>query len=158
REVMFPEHCPACGAEVERIEGEAVARCSGGLFCAAQRKDALRHFASRKALDIEGLGTKPVEQLVDQDLDTTPADLFALGHATRAGLERMGDKSAGKLLEAFERARHTTLPRFLYALGIREVGEATAGNLARHLQSLEAVMNAEVEQLIAVPDVGEIVA
>ncbi|WP_458735494.1 NAD-dependent DNA ligase LigA [Zobellella taiwanensis] len=158
RAVVFPEHCTVCGAEVERIEGEAVARCSGGLFCAAQRKEALRHFASRKALDIEGLGTKLVEQLVDQDLVTTPADLFALDHATLAGLERMGDKSAGKLLEAFERARHTTLPRFLYALGIREVGEATAGNLARHLQSLEAVMNAEVEQLIAVPDVGEIVA
>ena len=158
REVIFPERCPVCDSDIERIEGEAVARCTGGLICAAQRKEALRHFASRKALDIEGLGTKLVEQLVDNELVKTPADLFHLDQATLTGLERMGEKSAAKLLGAFDKARHTTLPRFLYALGIREVGEATANNLARHFLELEAVINAEVEKLVEVPDVGEIVA
>ncbi|MDP5290694.1 NAD-dependent DNA ligase LigA [Oceanimonas sp. CHS3-5] len=156
--VVFPERCPVCDSDIERIEGEAVARCTGGLICAAQRKEALRHFASRKALDIEGLGTKLVEQLVDHDLVKTPADLFHLDQATLMGLERMGEKSAVKLLAAFDKAHHTTLPRFLYALGIREVGEATANNLARHFLELDAVMNAEVKKLIEVPDVGEIVA
>ncbi|WP_375055798.1 NAD-dependent DNA ligase LigA [Zobellella sp. DQSA1] len=156
--ITFPDHCPVCGAEIERIEGEAVARCTGGLFCAAQRKEAIRHFASRKALDIEGLGTKLVEQLVDQEKVKTPADLFHLDHATLAGLERMGEKSATNLLAALDKARHTTLSRFLYALGIREVGEATASNLAQHFRALEAVMQAEVETLLAVPDVGEVVA
>ncbi|OXS13787.1 DNA ligase (NAD(+)) LigA [Zobellella denitrificans] len=156
--IVFPDHCPVCDAEIERIEGEAVARCTGGLFCAAQRKEAIRHFASRKALDIEGLGTKLVEQLVDQEQVKTPADLFHLSQETLAGLERMGEKSAAKLLAALDKARTTTLPRFLYALGIREVGEATALNLARHFLTLEAVMQAEVETLLAVPDVGEVVA
>ncbi|OXY83265.1 NAD-dependent DNA ligase LigA [Oceanimonas doudoroffii] len=157
-EVVFPARCPVCDSEIERIEGEAVARCTGGLICAAQRKEALRHFASRKALDIEGLGTKLVEQLVDHELVKTPADLFHLEQDTLMGLERMGEKSAAKLLAAFDKARHTTLPRFLYALGVREVGEATANNLARHFLELNTVMNAEVERLIEVPDVGEIVA
>ncbi|MBL1379148.1 NAD-dependent DNA ligase LigA [Zobellella iuensis] len=156
--IEFPDHCPVCDAEIERIEGEAVARCTGGLFCAAQRKEAIRHFASRKALDIEGLGTKLVEQLVDQEKVKTPADLFHLDHATLAGLERMGEKSATNLLAALDKARHTTLSRFLYALGIREVGEATASNLAQHFRALESVMQAEVETLLAVPDVGEVVA
>lgn len=158
REITFPAQCPVCDSDIERIEGEAVARCTGGLICAAQRKEALRHFASRKALDIEGLGTKLVEQLVDHELVKTPADLFHLDQHTLMGLERMGEKSAVKLLAAFDKARHTTLPRFLYALGIREVGEATANNLARHFLELESVMNAEVDKLIEVPDVGEIVA
>ncbi|PSJ44732.1 DNA ligase [Zobellella endophytica] len=156
--ITFPDHCPVCDAEIERIEGEAVARCTGGLFCAAQRKEAIRHFASRKALDIEGLGTKLVEQLVEQEKVKTPAELFHLDQATLAGLDRMGEKSASNLLAALDKARHTTLPRFLYALGIREVGEATANNLAQHFLTLEAVMQAEVDTLLAVPDVGEIVA
>ncbi|MCC4263192.1 NAD-dependent DNA ligase LigA [Oceanimonas baumannii] len=158
QDIIFPEQCPVCESDIERIEGEAVARCTGGLFCAAQRKEALRHFASRKALDIEGLGTKLVEQLVDNELVKTPADLFHLEQTTLMSLERMGEKSAVKLLAAFDKARTTTLPRFLYALGIREVGEATANNLARHFLELDAVMDAEVEKLIEVPDVGEIVA
>ncbi|WP_417615513.1 NAD-dependent DNA ligase LigA [Oceanisphaera sp.] len=158
RAVTFPEHCPVCSADIERIEGEAVARCTGGLFCAAQRKEAIKHFSSRKALDIEGLGTKVIEQLVDLELVQTPADLFSLTHEALLGLERMGDKSASKLLAALDKSRETTLPRFLYALGIREVGEATANNLAQHFLTLDAVMQAEVDSLLEVPDVGEIVA
>lgn len=158
RAIEFPVCCPVCEADIERIEGEAVARCTGGLFCAAQRKEAIKHFSSRKALDIEGLGTKLIDQLVEQDRIKTPADLFRLSHQDLAGLERMGDKSATKLLTALDKARSTTLARFLYALGIREVGEATANNLARHFLTLEAVIGAEIEALLAVPDVGEIVA
>lgn len=156
--IVFPTACPVCGAEIERIEGEVVARCSGGLFCAAQRKEAIKHFSSRKALDIDGLGTKIIEQLVDAELIKTPADLFSLTQAQLMGLERMGEKSATKLLAALDVARATTLSRFLYALGIREVGEATANNLAQHYLTLDAVMNATVESLLTVPDVGEIVA
>ncbi|MBU3825709.1 MAG: NAD-dependent DNA ligase LigA [Candidatus Oceanisphaera merdipullorum] len=156
--IVFPTTCPVCGAEIERIEGEVVARCSGGLFCAAQRKEAIKHFSSRKALDIDGLGTKIIEQLVDAELIKTPADLFSLTQAQLMGLERMGEKSATKLLAALDVARATTLSRFLYALGIREVGEATANNLAQHYLTLDAVMNATVESLLTVPDVGEIVA
>ena len=156
--IVFPTACPVCGAEIERIEGEVVARCSGGLFCAAQRKEAIKHFSSRKALDIDGLGTKIIEQLVDAELIKTPADLFSLTQAQLMGLERMGEKSATKLLAALDVARTTTLSRFLYALGIREVGEATANNLAQHYLTLDAVMNATVESLLTVPDVGEIVA
>ncbi|GGB34429.1 DNA ligase [Oceanisphaera marina] len=156
--VVFPEQCPVCAADIERIEGEAVARCTGGLFCAAQRKEAIKHFSSRKALDIEGLGTKVIEQLVDLELIKTPADLFSLSHDALLGLERMGDKSASKLLAAIDKSRETTLPRFLYALGIREVGEATANNLAQHFLTLEAVMQAEVDSLLEVSDVGDIVA
>ena len=156
--IVFPRECPVCGAEIERIAGEVVARCSGGLFCAAQRKEAIKHFSSRKALDIDGLGTKIIEQLVDAELVKTPADLFGLTAEQLLSLERMGEKSASKLLAALDTARSTSLPRFLYALGIREVGEATANNLAQHFLSLEAVIEAEVEQLLKVADVGEIVA
>ncbi|NLJ91493.1 MAG: NAD-dependent DNA ligase LigA [Aeromonadales bacterium] len=157
-EIIFPNHCPVCGADIERIEGEAIARCSGGLFCAAQRKEAIKHFASRKALDIDGLGTKIIEQLVDAQLVKTPADLFALTYDDLLTLERMGDKSATKLLASIDQARATTLPRFLYALGIREIGEATANNLAQHFLTLEAVLAAEIPELLEVADVGEIVA
>ncbi|ART79916.1 NAD-dependent DNA ligase LigA [Oceanisphaera avium] len=158
RAIVFPTRCPVCEAEVERIEGEVVARCSGGLFCAAQRKEAIKHFSSRKALDIDGLGTKLIEQLVDSELIKTPADLFSLTKAQLLTLERMGEKSASKLLMALEAARTTTLARFLYALGIREVGEATANNLAQYFLTLDAVMAAEVDTLLKVIDVGEIVA
>jgi DNA ligase (NAD+) len=156
--VKLPAHCPVCGSDIERIEGEAVARCSGGLYCAAQRKESVKHFASRRAMDIEGLGDKLVEQLIDQDLIDDPADLFSLSVETLAGLERMGDKSALNLVEALEESRHTTLARFLYALGIREVGEATAQALARQFGSLEAVRAANEEALQQTPDVGPVVA
>ena len=157
-EILFPAACPVCGSAVERLPGEAVARCSGGLFCEAQRKEAIKHFAARRAMDIDGMGEKIIDQLVDCDLVHTPADLFFLRADTLASLERMGSKSADKLVAAIEQARHTTLPRFLFALGIREVGEATALALARHFRSLEALQSASVEALQQVPDVGEIVA
>ncbi|MGL4205226.1 MAG: NAD-dependent DNA ligase LigA [Aeromonadaceae bacterium] len=156
--VQFPAECPVCGSEVERLPGEAVARCSGGLFCEAQRKEAIKHFAARRAMDIEGLGDKLIEQLVDRHLVTTPADLFRLDETTLSELERMGSKSAQKLLLAIEQARHTTLPRFLFALGIREVGEATALALANHFGELAPLMTASVEELQQVSDVGEVVA
>ena len=158
KKVAMPAHCPVCGADVERLEGEAVARCSGGLFCAAQRKEALKHFASRRALDIEGLGDKLIDQLVEQALVENPADLFALSVDTLASLERMGEKSARNLVDALDKARQTTLPRFLYALGIREVGEATAQALARQFGSLQAVREASEEALQQTPDVGPVVA
>jgi DNA ligase (NAD+) len=158
RPVRLPAHCPVCGSDIERIEGEAVARCSGGLFCAAQRREAVRHFASRRAMDIEGLGEKLIEQLIERDLIHDPADLFSLSVETLAGLERMGEKSARNLVEALERSRHTTLARFLYALGIREVGEATAQALARQFGSLEAIRDADEEVLQETPDVGPVVA
>ena len=156
--VLFPTACPVCGSQVERLPGEAVARCSGGLFCEAQRKEALKHFAARRAMDIEGLGDKLIEQLVDRHLVATPADLFRLEEASLSELERMGSKSAQKLLLAIEQARHTTLPRFLFALGIREVGEATALALALHFGELAPLMAASVEALQQVSDVGEVVA
>lgn len=158
RPILFPDACPVCGSAIERIEGEAVARCSGGLFCGAQRAAALKHFAARRAMDIEGLGDKIVDQLVEKELVQTPADLFVLEADTLAALERMGPKSAQNLVEAIDKARSTTLPRFLFALGIREVGEATALNLANHFLTLEALRAASVEQLLVVPDVGEVVA
>jgi DNA ligase (NAD+) len=158
RAVGLPEGCPVCGSPIERIEGEAVARCTGGLVCAAQRKEALRHFAARRAMDIEGLGEKLIDQLVDAQTLKTVADIYRLDHATLAALERMGDKSASNLVEAIEKSKHTTLPRFLYALGIRDVGEATALNLAKHFADLEKLMHADVEALLAVDDVGPIVA
>lgn len=158
RDIVFPEHCPVCGSHTERVEGEAVTRCAGGLICAAQRKEALRHFASRKAMDIEGLGHKIIEQLVERDLVHSPADLFALDAKTLQGLERMGEKSATKLVAAIADSRETTLPRFLYSLGIREVGEVTAENLAMHFRTLPALQAATVEQLQDVNDIGEIVA
>jgi len=158
RRVRLPRTCPVCGSEVLRLEGEAVARCSGGSYCAAQRKELIRHFASRRALDIEGLGEKLVEQLVDAGLVHTPADIFGLTVPQLADLERMGEKSAENLVQAIEHARHTTLARFLYALGTREVGETTAQALARHFGTLEALMKADATALVQVPDVGPVVA
>lgn len=158
RAFVMPELCPECGSHVERIEGEAKTRCTGGLFCPAQRKEAIRHFASRRALDIEGLGDKLVDQMVEEKLLSTPADLFKLEHEQVAGLERMGAKSAENLLQALEKSKQTSLDRFLYALGIREVGDATARNLAMHFGNLKDLMAADQEALEAVDDVGPIVA
>ena len=158
RPIIFPKTCPVCDSAIVRIEGEAVARCTGGLFCAAQRKEALKHFVSRKAMDIDGIGGKLIEQLVDRELIHTPADLFKLDLTTLTRLERMGAKSAENALASLEKAKNTTLPRFIFALGIREVGEATALNLANHFKTLEALQNADLEALQQVPDVGEVVA
>ena len=153
----FPT-CPVCGSHVVRGEDEAVARCSGGLFCPAQRKQALLHFAGRRAMDIEGLGDKLVDQLVDAAIVKTPVDLYRLGVLALANLERMGEKSAQNLLMAIEKSRSTTLARFIFALGIRNVGEATARDLARHFGNLDALVAADVDALQQVPDVGPIVA
>ena len=158
RPIVFPETCPVCDSAIVRIEGEAVARCTGGLFCAAQRKEALKHFVSRKAMDIDGVGGKLIEQLVERELVHTPADLFKLDLTTLTRLERMGTKSAENALASLEKAKNTTLARFIFALGIREVGEATALNLANHFKTLEALQNADLEALQQVPDVGEVVA
>ncbi|WP_072668633.1 NAD-dependent DNA ligase LigA [Vibrio injensis] len=156
--IIFPSHCPVCQSDVERVEGEAVARCSGGLVCQAQRKEALKHFVSRKAMDVDGLGDKVIEQLVEREMVETPADLFKLRAGELTVLDRMGPKSAQNITQALMNAKHTTLARFLYALGIREVGEATAMNLAQHFCTLEAISQASIEQLIEVQDVGVIVA
>jgi DNA ligase (NAD+) len=159
RRFVMPSRCPACGSAVVRLPDEAIARCSGGLVCPAQRKQALLHFASRRALDIEGLGEKLVDQLVDTGLVKTPADLFHLTEEQLAALPRMGRKSAQNLLEALRRSReNATLARFIYALGIRHVGESTARDLARHFGSLEALMKAGEEEIMEVPDVGPVVA
>ncbi|WP_409500309.1 NAD-dependent DNA ligase LigA [Mannheimia glucosida] len=158
KKIEFPTACPICHSAVIRVEGEAVARCTGGLFCGAQRKEALKHFVSRKAMDIDGVGEKLIEQLMDRELIKTPADLFKLDHTTLMQLERMGEKSAQNALNSIEKAKNTTLPRFLFSLGIREVGEATALNLANHFGSLEAIRQATFEQLKEVQDVGEVVA
>lgn len=158
RDILFPTECPVCGSATERVEGEAVTRCTGGLFCGAQRKEALKHFVARKAMDIEGLGDKLIEQLVDEQLVQSPVDIYKLDMPALVGLERMGEKSALKLLAAIEQSKHSTLPRFIYALGIREVGEATALNLAQHFRSLDALRAASLEQLLAVADVGAVVA
>ena len=156
--VKMPEHCPVCGSDIVQIEGEAVARCSGGLYCPAQRKEAIRHYASRKAMDIEGLGDRLIEVLVDEGMVSTVADLYRLTKFQIASLERMGDKSAANLVAAIDRSRAPVLWRFLYALGIREVGEATAKGLAAHFGTLEAISEADEETLQTVPDVGPIVA
>ena len=158
RAFTMPTACPVCGSGVARDEEEKDLRCTGGLFCPAQRKQALLHFAGRRALDIEGLGDKLVEQLVDADLVRTPADLFRLDLATLEQLERMGRKSAENILKALERARDTTLDRFIYALGIRHVGESTARDLARHFGALDPLVQASEGELLAVPDVGPVVA
>jgi DNA ligase (NAD+) len=158
RRVQLPSACPVCGSRVTRAEGEAVARCSGGLVCRAQRREALLHFASRRAMDIEGLGDRLVEQLVDSGRVETPADLYALDAGELAELDRMGEKSAANLVEALDRSRHTTLSRFLFALGIRDVGEATALALAGHFGSLDALQAASVDEIQQVRDVGPIVA
>ncbi|MBN8452669.1 NAD-dependent DNA ligase LigA [Accumulibacter sp.] len=150
--------CPVCGSRVVRQQDEAVARCSGGLYCPAQRRQALLHFASRRAMDIEGLGERLVEQLVEHDVVRTPADLYRLGLLALVQLERMAEKSAGNLLAAIKRSKGTTLARFIYALGIRNVGEATARDLARHFGSLDRLLAADEAQLLQVPDVGPIVA
>lgn len=157
-EIVFPETCPVCDSHVEKPEGEAVTRCTAGLYCEAQRKEAIKHFASRKAFDIDGLGDKIVEQLVDEKLIQSPADLFALYQEQVANLERMGSKSAENLINALEQSKTTTLPKFLYSLGIREVGEATALNLANHFYTLDAIKAADKEALIEVNDVGGVVA
>jgi DNA ligase (NAD+) len=158
REFVLPVACPVCGSAVERPEDEAIARCTGGLYCPAQRKQALLHFASRKAMDIEGLGEKLVDQLVHQDIVKTPADIYRLDLSALSGLERMAEKSAANVVEAVARSRETTLARFIYALGIRNVGEATARDLARHFGRLDDVMAADEARLQLVPDVGPIVA
>lgn len=158
RVVCLPTHCPVCGALVHRDPEAAVARCTGEFSCKAQRKERLRHFAARRALDIEGMGEKLIEQLVDAGLLVTPADIFTLTRDQLASLERMGEKSADNVLSAIERAKDTTLSRFLFALGIREVGEATANTLAQHFGSLEALLDASPEQIQQVPDVGPVVA
>lgn len=157
-QVRLPDKCPVCGSEVEREEGEAVARCTGSLVCPAQLKESLRHFASRRALDIEGLGSTLVDQLVDDGLVMDAADLYRLKARQLAELERMGEKSALNLLESVERSKKTTLARFLFALGIRDVGEATAEALARHFRSLDELRRSSTEKIEEVPDIGPITA
>ena len=154
----MPRQCPVCGSTAVREEGEADYRCTGGLFCAAQRKEAILHFAHRRAVEVEGLGDKLVEQLVDAHIVRTLPDLYKLGFTALAGLERMADKSANKLIDALEKSKQTTLPRFVFGLGIRHVGEATAKALARHFGQLDAIMDASEERLLEVDDVGPIVA
>ncbi|EKY2079216.1 NAD-dependent DNA ligase LigA [Cronobacter sakazakii] len=156
--VVFPAQCPVCGSDVERVEGEAVTRCTGGLICGAQRKEALKHFVSRRAMDVDGMGDKIIDQLVEKEYVHTPADLFRLTAGKLTGLDRMGPKSAQNLVNALEKAKETTFARFLYALGIREVGEATAAGLAAHFGTLEALINASIDDLQKVPDVGIVVA
>ncbi len=157
-DIIFPTVCPVCDSVVAKPEGEAVLRCTAGLFCEAQRKEAIKHFASRKAHDIDGLGDKLVEQLVDEKLINTPADLFNLTEIQVSTMERMGKKSATKLIASLDVAKETTLAKFIYGLGIREVGEATAANLANHFYTLSAIEAASLEDLQKVPDVGEVVA
>ncbi|HBO78125.1 MAG TPA: DNA ligase, partial [Cupriavidus sp.] len=158
RAFVMPTECPVCGSHVERLEGEAIARCTGGLICAAQRKQALLHFAQRRAMDIEGLGDKVVEQLVDLGIVRTPADLYKLGVAKLAALDRMADKSASNLVVAIEQSRETTMNRFIFALGIRHVGEATAKDLAKHFGKLDNLLAADEAALLEVNDVGPVVA
>ena len=158
REIVFPTHCPVCGSDVERVEGEAVARCTAGLVCGAQRKEALKHFVSRRAMDVDGMGDKIIDQLVEKEYVKTPADLYQLSAGKLTGLDRMGPKSAQKLIDALEKSKQTTLARFIYALGIREVGEATAANLAAHYHTLDALIAADEDSLKTVQDVGHVVA
>lgn len=158
KSVVLPEVCPVCESDIERLEGEAIARCTGGLYCSAQLKESIKHFVSRKALDIDGLGDKLVEQLFDAGLIKSFDDIFSLNHKDVAALERMGDKSASNVLQAIEESKNTTLARFIYALGVREVGEATAKNLASQFGNLEDIEKASLEQLEAVDDIGPIVA
>ncbi|MEO8309210.1 MAG: NAD-dependent DNA ligase LigA [Pseudomonadota bacterium] len=158
RRIKLPTHCPVCNSPVEQAEDQAVARCTGALRCRAQRQEALRHFASRRAMNIEGLGDERIAQLIERDLVQTPADLYSLDVATLAGLDRLGEKSAANLHAAIAGSRNTTLPRFLYALGIRDVGEATAAALARQFGTLSALRAADVDTLQATPDVGPVVA
>jgi DNA ligase (NAD+) len=154
----MPTQCPVCDSHIERLSDEAVARCSGGLFCAAQRKQALLHFAQRRAMDIEGLGDKLVDQLVDLNLVRTPADLYRLGFSALANLERMGEKSADNLLQSINQSKKTSLPRFIFGLGIRHVGESTAKDLAKYFGNMHAIMDASFDDLLKVNDVGPVVA
>ena len=154
----IPSRCPICDSHIERLVDEAIARCSGGLFCAAQRKQALLHFAHRRAMDIEGLGEKIVDQLVDLNLVRTPADLYRLGFSALANLERMGDKSADNLIRSIAQSKSTSLPRFIFGLGIRHVGESTAKDLAKYFGTMQALMDAQMEDLLTVNDVGPVVA
>jgi DNA ligase (NAD+) len=156
--IELPPDCPICHSRIEQIEGEAVTRCTGGLFCAAQRKEAIKHFASRRAMDIEGLGDKLIEQLVERDIVKNPADLYRLSLEVLSNLDRMANKSAQNTLDALEKSKKTTLARFLYALGIREVGEATAKQLAQHYTELEPLFSATEEDLQAIQDIGPVVA
>jgi DNA ligase (NAD+) len=158
RREHLPDRCPVCGSEVERAEGEAVARCTGALVCPAQLKESLRHFASRRAMDIEGMGSKLVDQIVDERIVKNAADFYRLSVDVLAQLDRMGEKSAAKLLQALERSKATTLSRFLFALGIRDVGEATADALARHFRSLDRLLASSTAEIEEVPDVGPITA
>ena len=155
---IMPLQCPVCGSDTSKAEDEVIARCTAGLYCPAQRKQALLHFASRRAIEIEGLGDKLVDQLVDRQLVHTPADLYRLTQETLAGLERMAEKSATNLLAAIEKSKQTTLARFIFALGIRTVGESTAQDLARYFGNIEAVMGADDTALQQVPDIGPVVA
>jgi len=157
-DIFFPTHCPICASDIERLEGEAIARCTSGLYCAAQRKEAIKYFASRKAMNIDGLGEKLAEQLVDAELIHTPADLFKLNTEQLIPLERMGAKKAENLINAIQHSKHTQFAKFLLALGIREVGEATAKNLAEAFLTLDNLQQASIETLITVEDVGDIVA
>ena len=157
-EFVMPTRCPECDSAIVKLEGEVIARCSGGLICPAQRKQALLHFAQRRAVDIEGLGDKLVDQLVDADVVHTPADLYRLGLTALSNLERMADKSATNLLAAIEKSKRTTLSKFLFGLGIRHVGETTSKDLAKYFGNLDAIMNATVDELLAVHDVGPVVA
>jgi DNA ligase (NAD+) len=154
----MPTHCPVCSAKAARLPEESVSRCTGGLFCPAQRKQAILHFASRRALDIEGLGDKLVDQMVDHAIVRTPADLYKLGLSALANLERMADKSANNILRAIEKSKQTTLARFIYALGIRNVGEATAKELSAHFGNLDRLIEADCERLQQIPDIGPVVA
>ena len=155
---VMPTRCPVCESHIERLSDEAVARCSGGLFCAAQRKQALLHFAQRRAMDIEGLGDKIVDQMVDLNLVRTPADLYRLGFAALVNMERMGEKSADNLLQSIAQSKKTTLARFIFGLGIRHVGESTAKDLAKHFGGIRALMDAPMDELLMVNDVGPVVA
>ena len=154
----MPRQCPICGSAVVREKTEVNHRCTGGLFCAAQRKQAILHFAQRRAVEVEGLGEKLVDQLVDGNVIRTLPDLYRLGLTSLASLDRMADKSAQNIVAALEKSKQTTLPRFLFGLGIRHVGEATAKELARHFGQLDAIMDASLEQLLQVSDIGPIVA
>lgn len=154
----MPVHCPVCGAKAVRLQDEAASRCTGGLFCPAQRKQAILHFASRRAMDIEGLGDKLVDQMVDNAIVRTPADLYKLGITALANLERMAEKSANNILSAIEKSKYTTLARFIYALGIRNVGEATAKDFAAYLGSLNRLVEADTERLQQIPGIGPVVA
>jgi len=156
--IMFPTQCPVCGSDVIKIEGEAVLRCMGGLYCKAQRKESLKHFSSRKAMNIDGLGDRLIEQMVNLNLLHTPADIYKLTLDQVSGIERMGVKSAQNLLDAINKSKSTTFARFIYALGIREVGEVTAKNLAKHFTTIDEITNASQEDLLNISDIGPIVA